>query len=277
MKTVDDLASVPGLEAKHRKVLAEVLKVTTCHGLVFADRQAIVDAMGQRRISPRPALATIAEWQDQARRIVREAVPDASDWDQAASFVVSFEHRRVDDVWERRLAVEQAELEGEQPPRFWSDWDCEEICTWMRAQLDEAEVKLGASTRRGRESPAKEAARPSLRIERATLIDEKGRGVVVNDNQVTSTQLLECTGPGRLVVAVSGAQPDCEVQLVIWLDRPKGSGLNPVVPVAARVGHPAELDLSALQHGDYDVSLVAWAPDGSTNPAVVKLPMLTIC
>ena len=125
---VDDLAGIPGLQDKHRKALSEILQVTTAHGLVLTERQHILSAMRQRRVNPRPTLEDIADWQDHARGRLREPTASPSEWDRAATFVVSFEHRMRSGDQEHRLAVEQAELEHEEVPAVWP------ICSNIHAQ-----------------------------------------------------------------------------------------------------------------------------------------------
>ena len=264
----DELSSIPGLLDKHRKVLAEQLQVTTCHGLVLTQRRAIFDAMG--RIRPRPTLEVIAEWQDHARTRLSKVMPVISDWDRAATFVVSFEQRPGDQGGERRLAVEQTEIEPEQPPQVWPGWDCQRICDWM---LD----RLGLAQAVQPESPTTTGAgRPQLRIDRATIIDEAGRVDIVTDNMLPATSALGCTVPGRLVVTVSGSDPDREVHVVIRFRRPGTRSRSAQEPVVVQGAGQADFDLSHVAVGQYGASLVAWTPDGSANPRVVELPGFTI-
>ncbi len=130
----DDLSSIPDVQDKHRRVLAGELKITTFRALARADRRAIHRAM--RNLRPRPTLEQIARWQDQARSRLSEAAADQSDWHPAASFAVVFAQRRAGDgEWERRIEVERTEVEPERQGRTWPDWDCREICGWMREQL----------------------------------------------------------------------------------------------------------------------------------------------
>jgi hypothetical protein len=297
----DELTSIPGLQDKHRKVLAEQLDVTTLQGLVLTHRQAIFDAM--RRLRPRPTLEAIAEWQDHARAKLAEAPPGTSDWDRSATFVVSFEQRPRDKGVERRLAVEQTEIEPEQPPEVWPGWDCQRICRWMqdrlaltgvRPDVDTAEATV--DTAAAGETPSEVVAvdtpgrasgepggetgpgaeRPRVRIERATVMDDTGRVDVVTDDMVTSTAAAGCALPGRLAVTVTGPDPDREVHVAIQFRRPRARGQSPEQPIVVRGGGRVEFDLSHVPVGRYDVGLLAWTPDGSATPSVVELPEFTI-
>jgi len=296
----DELTSIPGLQNKHCKVLAEQLHVTTLEGLVLAHRQAIHDAM--RRLRPRPTLEKIAEWQDHARAKLDEAPSVQSDWDRAATFVVSFEQRPRDEGVERRLAVEQTEIEPEQPPEVWTGWDCQMICGWMGDRLAQSGVQLedgpaeakpdtGAaetpsegvtvdtSGRAGAKAGSVAGAgheRPRVRIDRATLIDDTGRVDVLADEIMTSTAAMGCTLPARLAVTVTGPDPDREVHVAIRLRRPRAHGQSPEEPIVVRGGGRVEFDLSHVPVGRYDVGLLAWTPDGSGTPSVLELPGLTI-
>jgi hypothetical protein len=134
----DELSSIPDIQDKHRRVLAGELKITTFRALARADRRDIHRAM--RNLRPRPTLEQIARWQDHARSRLSEAA-DQSDWHPAASFAVVFAQRQAKDgEWERRIEVERTEVEPEQEGRTWPEWDCREICGWMRGQLGLADV-----------------------------------------------------------------------------------------------------------------------------------------
>ena len=134
----DELSSIPDIQDKHRRVLAGELKITTFRALARADRRDIHRAM--RNLRPRPTLEQIARWQDHARSRLSEAA-DQSDWHPAASFAVVFAQREAKDgEWEHRIEVERTEVEPEQEGRTWPEWDCREICGWMRGQLGLADV-----------------------------------------------------------------------------------------------------------------------------------------
>ena len=121
----DDLSSIEGLADKHLRALARQ-HVTDLRGLVQADRRVIYRAMANLR--PRPTLEQISRWQDDARSKLGEIVPDASEWQTAASFVVVFSQRQADDTWERRVEAERTEVEPERNPQVWSGWDGRPVC-----------------------------------------------------------------------------------------------------------------------------------------------------
>ena len=311
----DDLSSIPDVQDKHRRVLTEELKITTLRALVHADRRDIHRAM--RNLRPRPTLEQIARWQDHARSGLSEAVTDQSDWHPAASFAVVFARRQVvDGEWERRLEVERTEVEPEQEGRTWPDWDCRDVCGWMRDQLGlpgSAEPAAGdaageepaagqpaarrpaaRATRAGDAEPA--PARPArargrgeLRIGRVTLIDPgsqvgpvaAGAAAVPPVEVVTAKPAAESlpaapAGPLRVEITVGGARRGQEIHAVARV-LPRGApGWNPQDPVVIKGAGAASFDLSRLPEGRHEVALIAWAPDGSMAPATVRLPGITI-
>ena len=58
--------------------------------------------------------------------------------------------------------------------------------------------------------------------------------------------------------------------------RPYGPGWNPQDPVILPRSRQAEFDLSGVPAGQYEMSLIAWAPDATAKPVSVRLPALTI-
>jgi len=315
----DELISVPDIQDKHRRVLARELKITTFRALARADRRDIQRAM--RNLRPRPTLEQIARWQDHARSSLSEAATDQSDWHPAASFAVVFAQRQADGGgWEHRLEVERTEVEPEQAGRSWPEWDCREICGWMREQFGlpgTAEPATGAAggERGAGEQPAAEqpaarrrdtrAMRPGeaepapvhaaetrgrgeLRIGRVTLIDpgsQLGRvgaatGGAPPVDVVTSGAVpappAAPEGSLRVEITVGGARRGQEIHAVARV-LPRGTpGWNPQDPLVINRAGAASFDLSRLPEGRHEVALIAWAPDGSMTPAVVRLPELTI-
>jgi hypothetical protein len=301
----DDLNSIPDLQDKHRRVLAEELKITTCRALVHADRRDIHRAM--RNLRPRPTLEQIARWQDDARSRLSEAGMDPADWHTAASFAVVFAQRQTDGGgWERRLEVEQTEVEPEQEGRTWPEWDCQDICGWMRAQLGLPEVAPPAPQEpapqevAAQEPAAQEDApapvraarargRGDLTISRVTLIDPGAQvGTAVAGTAgappvdvVTAPAAAEAppaapAGPLRVEIKVSGGRRGQEIHAVARVlprDEPGWNALDPVVITGTGA---ASLDLSRLPAGRHELALIAWAPDGSMRPTAVTLPELTI-
>jgi hypothetical protein len=311
----DDLSSIPDVQDKHRRVLAGELKITTFRALARADRRDIHRAM--RNLRPRPTLEQIARWQDHARSRLSEAAADQSDWHPAASFAVVFVQRQAENGdWERRIEVERTEVEPEQQGRTWPEWDCREICGWMREQLGlpgtaepapgraggaEAGAEQPAARRRGARAArpgdaepvpiaaAETRARGELRIGSVTLIDpgsqlsRLGAAIggappvnVVPSGAATQAPPAAPEGPLRVEITVGGARRGQEIYAVARV-LPRGApGWNPQDPVVIKGAGAASFDLSRLPEGQHEVALIAWAPDGSMTPAAVRLPELTI-
>jgi hypothetical protein len=291
----DDLTSVPGLQDKHRRVLAEQLEVTTLRALADADPRDIHHAL--RNLRPRPTFEQIASWQDNARSGLGEATIDSSDWHPAASFAVVFAQRQVDGSWERRLEIERTEVEPEQDRKMWPGWDCGEICGWMRGQLrlpegpqSGPEVSQPApAAAPAQPAPAAAPAQPAsaqpaartparvpLQIASAAVIGPTSRVDVVTAGSVAAAPLTDLTGPVRVDLTIAGARQGQEIHVVARVLREGQPGWNPQDPEVIRGSGQVSFDLSRLPAGQHDVMLVAWAPDGSANPAVVRLPTLTI-
>ncbi|MFY9773830.1 MAG: hypothetical protein WAK28_04580, partial [Trebonia sp.] len=129
----DELDSIPGLAENHRRVLTSKAGITSLQALADADQRAVYTALAS--IRPRPSLARVAAWQNEARSRLGDAANDRSAWQTAASFAVIFAQRQVDGRWERRLEAEQTEVEPAPEPRKWANWDCGPLCDWMLGQL----------------------------------------------------------------------------------------------------------------------------------------------
>ena len=156
----DDLSSIEDLADKHLRALARQ-HVTDLRGLVQADRRALYRGMANLR--PRPTLEQISRWQDEARSKLGEIVPDVSEWQTAASFVVVFSQRRVDDAWERRVEAERTEVEPERNPQVWAGWDGKPVCDWMLGQLSQADVPGVRPVSPGSGQPESRPGRPTPR------------------------------------------------------------------------------------------------------------------
>jgi hypothetical protein len=278
----DGLSSIEGLADKHRRVL-DRHHVTDLRGLVQADRRVIYRAMANLR--PRPTLELISRWQDEARSLLDEFVTDTSGWHTAASFVIIFGQRHNEGAWERRVEAERTEVEPERNTQVWPGWDCAPICTWMTSQLDQPGDSGPRSPARAESLPAAEdpgsvlplaADRPRLRIESATLVDAAGFTEAVKAGEPAVDPRTELTAPVRVVLTVSGGRPGTSVQAVTRIQRPDAAGWNPQAPVVPSASGQAEFDLSAVPAGDHELSLIAWAPDGSAKPVSVRLPQITI-
>jgi len=302
--SASDLSSIEGLEDKHLRVLARH-GVTDLRGLVQADREVIYRATANLR--PRPPRDLIARWQEGARSLLAEATPD--DWQMVASFVVVFFQRRAGGAWERRVEAERTEVEPERNPSVWAGWDAAPICEWMVGQLGQAdgaepvagggaagaetdvasEVAVGAEGTEGRADAADAAGadeRPALRIDSVVIIDAADRADVVAGGAVGAGDAAagavaggpptELVAPVRVAFTVSGARPKTRLWAVARILRGDGPGRNVRDPVAVPDSGNVEFDLSVAPAGEYDVRLIAWAPDATAKPASVQLPAITI-
>jgi hypothetical protein len=287
----EDLGSIPGLQDKHRRVLANELTVTTCRALVAADRRDIHQAM--RYLRPRPSLEQISRWQDEARSAVDEAAAREPDWQPAASFAIVFAQRRAGDGWERRLEAERTEVEPEQERRIWPGWDCGESCAWMRGQLslagavppvtavpplaeadpgdDAADVAVRPAHR-----TAGTAERARLRIDSATVVGRDARVDVLPAGTARADPLAGLTGPVRLEFTVSGGRHGHEIHVAARVLVAGAPGWNLRDPLVLKGPGRAGFDLAGLPPGQHDIRLAAWAPDGTAVPVAVSLTRLTV-
>jgi len=290
---VDDLSSISGLDDRRRDVLAK-LEVSTYYELIMTDRQRIVDAFGRRVI--RPTLEEVSAWQDEARRM-RAASIDASvsatapsGWQSAATFVVAFEERQQGEALDRRIVVEQTEVEPEASPQQrsqWPGWTCDVACRWMLervggptspdlpgpaqaalptqappAQIDAGEVRAAG-------------ARATIDIERANLIDSSGSSELVAASRPAHQDRLVWSQPAQLIVKLGPGQSGPRTSVVLQLAQVSG----PKQHIACHfdeTGQVAEVDLSGLTDGEYMPTIVASARDGSFLPRIVKLPAVEV-
>lgn len=282
----DDLASVPGLEDKHLRVLARQ-HITDLRALIQADRRVIYQAM--RNLRPRPALEQISRWQDDARSRLKETATDTSEWRAAASFVVVFNQRHLGGTRERRVEVERTEVEPERNLQIWSGWDCAPICGWMLGQLRQADSAEGGSERsaggRTASGPAQPSDKPAadraggraqLRIDSAVIFDAIRKADVLTGGALVAHPPTELVAPVRVILTVSGARPGTRVQAVARILRREGPGWNPQDPMDVPGSGEAEFDLSGIPAGGHEMSLIAWAPDASAKPVSVRLPPVVI-
>jgi len=275
----DDLSSIPDLEDKHLRALARQ-QVTDLRSFADADQREIYTAMAN--IRPRPSKERISRWQEEARSRLEEAETDASGWHRAASFAVIFARRQADDTWERRVEAERTEVEPAQEPQMWADWDFEAVGSWMADQLRAAESE---STPAQPIAAEQEAAKPvrtrgkersKLRIDSAVITDANSTADVVTGGALAADLPPELIAPVRVVLTVGGARPGTVLHAVTRILRPDGPGWNPQDPVVVRRSGQAEFDLSGVPAGQYEMSLIAWAPDATAKPVSVRLPTLTI-
>jgi len=275
----DDLSSIPGLEDKHLRALARQ-QVTDLRGLADADQHEIRKAMANMR--PPPTVEQISGWQEEARSRLEEAETDASGWHRVASFAVIFARRQADDTWERRVEAERTEVEPAQEPQIWADWDFEAVGSWMAGQLraaaSESTPAQPAAAEQVAAKPARARAqeRSQLRIDSAAITDANSTVDVVTGGALAADLPPELIAPVRVVLTVGGARPGTVLHAVTRILRPDGPGWNPQDPLVVRRSGQAEFDLSGVPDGQYEMSLIAWAPDATAKPVSVRLPALTI-
>jgi hypothetical protein len=295
---VDDLSSISGLDDRRRDVLAK-LEVSTYYELIMTDRQRIVDAFGRRVI--RPTLEEVSAWQDEARRL-RAASIDASvsatapsGWQSAATFVVAFEEREQGEALERRIVVEQTEVEPEASPQQrsqWPGWTCDDACRWMLERVGGPTVPdLPGPTQAALSAPASPApaspaqvdagevraagARATIDIERANLIDSSGSSELVTASRPAHRDRIIWSQPAQLIVKLGPGQSGPRTSVVLQLAQVSG----PKQHIACHFDETrqvAKVDLSGLDDGEYMPSIVASARDGSFLPRIVKLPAVEV-
>jgi hypothetical protein len=303
-----ELSSIQGLEDKHLRALARQ-GVTDLRGLVEADLEVIY--RGTANLRPRPPRGLIARWQDDASSLLAEASgaddsepdtsgadasvagasgpdapgPDASGWQTAASFVVVFSQRRAGETWERQVEAEQTEVEPERNAQIWPGWEARPICEWMVGQL--GQTASDAATADGTDDAADEAdevagppaesavaPRAALHIDSATIIDAAGRVNVLATSPADPAR--ELAGPARVAFTVRGAPPGTPLQAVARVRRRDGPGWNAADPLVVPGSGQVEFDLARVPAGEYDVALIAWAPDAAARPVSVLVPKVTI-
>jgi hypothetical protein len=108
------------------------------------------------------------------------------------------------------------------------------------------------------------------------IIDAAGRVDVAAGDAVAAGPPIELVAPARVAFTVSGARPKTRLWAVARLLRSDGPGRNARDPVEVPDSGNVEFDLSAAPVGEYDVSLIAWAPDATAKPVSVRLPATTI-
>ncbi|MBO0825928.1 MAG: hypothetical protein J2P27_19045 [Actinobacteria bacterium] len=286
----DELESIPGLAENHRRVLARKAGITSLRALADADQRAVYTALAT--IRPRPSLARIAGWQDDARSRLADAANDRPAWQTAASFAVIFALRQVDGRWERRLEAEQTEVEPAPEPRQWAGWDCGPLWDWMHDQLgveeDLEEDKVDAAGPAGAavESAAVESAEPAaaaapaperarLRIDSVTITDARRDVDLVSAGKLVAAPPGDLRPPVRMRFIVHGGRAGQQLRAAVWFRRPDGPGWSPQDPVTVPASGQAEFDLTTVPDGGHDVRLLAWATDPGVRLAAVSLPELT--
>src|SRR5215472_6561859 len=221
----DDLTSVPGLQAVHRRALADKLGITSLQALAEADQRAIYTALATTR--PRPSLTRIAAWQDDARSRLGDAAIDQSAWHTTASFAVIFAQRQADGTWERRLEAEQTEVEPASEPRQWPGWDCQPLCEWMLGQLGPPEDEADSGARTADQTGAAGAADSAgstaaaraewakLRIDSATITDARHDLDLISAGHLTGVPPEDLKPPVRLRLTVTGGSSGQQLRAAV--------------------------------------------------------------
>jgi hypothetical protein len=280
----DDLKSIPGLQDNHRSALDNKLGITSLQALADADQRAIHRAL--QNVRPRPSLARVAAWQQDARTKLAGAALDGPVWQTAASFAVIFSQRQVNGTWERRLEAEQTEVEPAPRPQHWADWDCGPLCDWMRAKLGQPQspaAGAGAASRGGPATAAGPAARAggtrarraALRIDSASVTDASDELSLITAGQLVQVPSAELRPPVRLRLTVSGGRSGQRLKAAVWFRRRGHQGWSPQEPVDLPPSGRAEFNLSQVPPGGHNVRLLAWATDPGATMAAVTLPTLT--
>lgn len=285
-----ELSSIQGLEDKHLRALARQ-GVTDLRGLVEAELEVIY--RGTANLRPRPPRGLIARWQDDASNLLAAAAPgpEPSGWQTAASFVVVFSQRQTGETWERQVEAEQTEVEPERNAQIWPGWEARPICDWMVEQLgqgsdadstaddaaDESgeadEIDEGGEAAPGAGETAA-APRPALRIDSATIVDAAGRVNVLATSPADPAR--EFAGPTRVTFTVRGAPPSTPLRAVARVQRRDGPGWNVADPLVVPGSGQVEFDLAGVPAGEYEMALIAWAPNAAARPVSVLAPTVTI-
>jgi hypothetical protein len=122
----------------------------------------------------------------------------------------------------------------------------------------------------------KPPGRSQLRIDSAAIIDANGMADAIIGGEPVADLPSELIAPVRVVLTVSGARPETVLQAVARILRPDRPGWNPQDPIVLGRSGQAEFDLSGVSADEYEISLIAWAPDATAKPVSVRLPPLTI-
>lgn len=284
----DDLSSITGLDDTRRDVLAQKRGICTYYALIMTDRKRIADAFGRRVIRPTPE--EVAEWQDEARRLLAAskdasaAATAPSGWQSAASFVVDFEEREQGDALERRIVVEQTEVEPEASPQQrsqWPGWACDDACRWMLERVGgpPAPDLPGPAQARPAQADAGEVraavAPATIDIERADLTDSTGSSELVAASRPAPRDRLVWSQPAQLSVQLGPGQTGPLTSVVLQLAEVSGPKQN-IAFHFDETDQVAEVDLSGLADGEYVPTIVASTRDGSFLPRIVKLPAVEV-
>jgi hypothetical protein len=287
MMPTDDLSGISGLDDRQRAVLDQKAGITSFYELIMADRQRIIDTFGRRTY--RPTLEQVAVWQDEARRLrasardVSLSAAESLEWEPAAMFVVAFEERRHEEASERRIVAEQTEIESgvsPQPRSQWPGWTCDDACRWMLERVNasaESTPPDDAQATSVTEAAASASVegRSRIDIERAILADAIGDTELVEGSRPLPQGRRTWAQPARLLVTLGGTPSGSGTSVVLQLVRNGGHKLS-IAGQFDAAGRVAEIALGGLPIAEYKPAVVAWTPDGSSLPCLVKLPAVDV-
>jgi hypothetical protein len=113
-----------------------------------------------------------------------------------------------------------------------------------------------------------------LHIDSATIIDAAGRVNVLATSPAGPAR--ELAGPARVAFTVGGAPPSTPLRAVARVRGRDGPGWNAADPLVVPGSGQVEFDLARVPAGEYDVVLIAWAPDAAARPVSVLVSKVTI-
>lgn len=280
----EDLGSIPDLEKNYRSALEQNLDIISIRALAEADEDVLYGALERTR--PRPSHTRIANWQNAARRKLRNTVAEEPDWQTVASFAVILVQRQVNGKWEHWLRVQETEREPEPPHKEWPSWNTSPLGPWMRSQLDrsedQAEPEAGAVDSVSTASEAEAAtavparAGTKLSIDSATVTDAVHHELrLIRDGNLIGGPEEDLILPVRLELTVSGARSKRQAWAAVWFRRRTGPGWSPQEPVTLPSSGQAGFDLSSVPPGEHEIRLLTWTSTPGATMAGVTLPKLS--
>ena len=200
------------------------------------------------------------------------------------------EERGQEDVLERRIVAELAEIEPEasaQDRSEWPGWACAGACQWMLGRVSAAApparpgpaqtapVAAAHAPETGAVQARTAGERPKIDIERVSLADSSGGIELVADSRPVHQDRLVWAQPARLIVTLGSGQAGPGVSVALQLVPADGLKRN-IAGQLDDTGRVAKVELSGLAGGEYLPTIVAWTPDGSFVSRIVKLPAVEV-
>jgi len=118
-------------------------------------------------------------------------------------------------------------------------------------------------------------SRSKIDIERAILADAIGDTELVEGSRPLPQGRRTWTQPARLLVTLGVPPSGSGTSVVLQLVRNGGHKLS-IAGQFDAAGRVAEIALGGLPTAEYKPAVVAWTPDGSSLPCVVKLPAVDV-